>query len=437
VLVPMLQQSLAAAAQTGLLLVVQHELSEALERLKAVGRVAAADGAHSSGSGSARLLVQEQEHAPARKRSKRCRPSDLAGFLRSAGKWGSGGAVKSGTSGSPGSFQDMSWMENLKKSACVSEETVDSWFPAARDDDSLEGTRQGNNRHRGVVGVGGAGGAGAGLGGWALVKERCDMLRASAAEWASVVQTNEDAGVAWGGDARDEEAEAFEQAERDLNAAVRAAVAAGGKEMSACSFPLRAWFAALSGLSVTELESVALLRRCFRRNDCIQDSAASSDGAGQGEAIGLPPAVSLRARRLSDGHTAFFRAVLALLQGHDVRNAHWAVESARFALLDGHAPAAIRCLAVTAMHVLGTDKGSVASGGALARERGRERGDGWGSGGSSKVLSLPPALADLLVTCLCKVHRHVDALLVVQMMMPAQVPKEPCKRALLHTKETC
>lgn len=43
------------------------------------------------------------------------------------------------------------------------------------------------------------------------------------------------------------------------------------------------------------------------------------------------------------------------------------------------------------------------------------------TGGSAKRLSLPPALADLLVTCLCAMHRHADAILVTQMMLPAQL----------------
>jgi hypothetical protein len=73
---------------------------------------------------------------------------------------------------------------------------------------------------------------------------------------------------------------------------------------------------------------------------------------------------------------------------------------------------------MSAIHVLATVVGGGIGGGGRGRS-----GETWGSAGSSRVLSLPPALADLLVWCLCKVHRHADAILVTQMMLPAELNK--------------
>jgi len=399
VLVPMLKQGLAEAAESsGVLSAAQDEMRKALRALQSAARAARGGtlmALDADGSTVAEEAPREPPLQPSKK-SKSCRPSDLAAFLRSAGNREDGAAGGKGDS----------WMEHLRPLACVSGETVDSWFRVAPAPDGAEG---GQRMARGEK---------LAPDGWAGVKECCARLRASAAHWASVVQINDEAGEEWGGDAKDEEAEAFESAERDLDAVVRAGVRAGGKEMTACAFPLRSWFGALSEVAPRDLEAMADLARCYHS----PDASSGSESAAPSDAAAPAGGARLRARPLSDGHVAFFRAVVALLQEHNVRNVKWAVEGGRLALLDGHAPAAIRCLATSAIHLLGTHKeggGAAVSGG----ERRRERGDGWGSGGGCKQLRLPPALADLLVTCLCKVQRHVDAILVAQMMMPAQLDR--------------
>ena len=68
------------------------------------------------------------------------------------------------------------------------------------------------------------------------VRSCCRALGVSAAEWAAVVEVH-DGGIA-GGDAVEEEAEAFEKADRDLTSLVVAAAAAGGREMLAGSCPI-------------------------------------------------------------------------------------------------------------------------------------------------------------------------------------------------------
>ena len=104
-----------------------------------------------------------------------------------------------------------------------------------------------------------------------------------------------------------------------------------------------------------------------------------------------------------------------------------------------HMQAALRILTVTSIHVLtsgGAGSGSAGNSGTGGRG-GRERGDSWGSGGSSKGLTLPPALADLLVKCLCKLHRYADAILVTQMMLPSQVPRSLVCRVTARAVVVC
>jgi hypothetical protein len=155
---------------------------------------------------------------------KSCRPSELAAFLRSAGTWRGGAGGRE-----PGAGQDIGgaerrWMEQLKKESCVPDKMFHAWFPADAELMEVESA---------------AGGASASDGesaGWERVRSCCRALGVSAAEWAAVVEVND--GGSAGGDAVEEEAEAFEKADKDLTSLVVAAAAAGGREMLAGSCPI-------------------------------------------------------------------------------------------------------------------------------------------------------------------------------------------------------
>jgi len=361
-----LVDALAAAAESGVLVAARSEMDMAIDYLRATApphvcaRLASCvvasvcvlrlatgcmrcvmpstdgplpyrqDGSVAGGGGAAAL--QEAAQRKSKTARKSCRPSELAAFLRSAGTWRGGAAGKGAGAGQGGGVGSArKGMEELKKQSCVSDKTFEAWFPADAEAMEVEGA---------AAAQGGAGGAGASSSknvGWVRVRSCCRALGVSAAEWAAVVEVN-DAGSG-GGDAEDEEAEAFEKADKDLTSLIIAAAAAGGREMLAASFPQRAWFQALSDLSQAQLEAVAALHKCFRSRAApgsgLRDHGGSADRAeaakelfslhsssyhtpahAPGSAAGTMSSAPVRARLLSERHVVFFRAVVAVLQAH-------------------------------------------------------------------------------------------------------------------------
>ena len=78
-----------------------------------------------------------------------------------------------------------------------------------------------------------------------------------------------------------------------------------------------------------------------------------------------------------------------------MRNATWAVQGAQLALLSGHTSCAIRSLALTAMHLLGSDSGAAGHGSGSHAGGGRvdKSGLGLGSVGSGRSRDRPDAWA--------------------------------------------
>ena len=385
----MLENAVVAALENGVLLAMQREIGRIRDELNAA--VCAQDAGEIGDAGAAD--VPETVSG----RSKVDRPSDLAAFLRSAGRWGSGDSSVNASWANGGH----AWAHDLKQQARLSEETLQAWFPG------INGHSESGGCHgeEGCVGRRSDGEA------WERVRVCCKTLGASAMRWAGVVERKE-VPV----DAMDEDDEESGRVERDISEVMRASTVAGGSEMLVCTYPQNAWFVALADLTDRELESIALLQRRYNLEPLRKE-----DDAGRGLNSSHVPSHNLPQRLI-----IFFRAVLSLLQGRDVRNTRWAVESARMAVLDQHTHAAVKTLAVTAIHVLGAG-GSGGPGGfgmnGAVGGGGRERGDNCAHGGSWRSLCLPPALADLLVTCLCQLHRHADAILVTQMMLPAQLDR--------------
>lgn len=307
-LTPMLLDALAAAADTGLLSVAQTEMGKTLEALESASR------APEPGGGGARQRGAPPLHLTAQKKRRLCGPSDLAAFLRSAGKWQGGGREA-----------DTGWMEELKKEACVSDQTLLSWFPAARDTD-MHADAQNTGMQvelAPVHSVASAQSLAPRMSGHEAahapcqqVRECCKSVALTALAWAAVLQVN-DMGSG-GGDAEDEEAEAFGKVQADIRALVSAATAAGGREMFDLTFPQRWWFAALSDLSQKELEAIASLQRAYNCRSNLGRSHSHADAHAQDgqspQASNGYTAPSNRSRHMSEGLIVFLRAVLALLQ---------------------------------------------------------------------------------------------------------------------------
>jgi hypothetical protein len=179
------------------------------------------------GDGGAAALeetVQKKSKTAHMVERKSCRPSELAAFLRSAGTWRGGGGGRGPGAGQGSGGAERRWMEELKKESCVPDKLLHAWFPADAELMEVE------------CAAGGASASDGESAGWERVRSCCRALGVSAAEWAAVVEVH-DGGIA-GGDAVEEEAEAFEKADRDLTSLVVAAAAAGGREMLAGSCPI-------------------------------------------------------------------------------------------------------------------------------------------------------------------------------------------------------
>ena len=178
------------------------------------------------GGGAAALeeTVQKKSKTEHMMERKSCRPSELAAFLRSAGTWRGGGGDRGAGVGQDIGGAERRWMEELKKESCVPDKMFHAWFPADADLMEVESAAGGASASNGESAT------------WERVRSCCRALGVSAAEWAAVVEVNDGGSV--GGDAVEEEAEAFEKAEKDLTSLVVAAAAAGGREMLAGSCPI-------------------------------------------------------------------------------------------------------------------------------------------------------------------------------------------------------